>query len=641
MGYYLDIHIGDTSDGQITPEQAHELLLRDGAHQEGEDGYSPGAIWFAGGMGHIISTPDKREVLQRERCTFAELLPADAPQPIDKYTRFDRELVSFRYSWGMSWDYLREVCLKLLVFCSRHHLRLYDGQAEMYVTEDTVDEVLGTVQKRLKKRSEAVRELCDPLGGGIDIESARSPDRSIDDLGLSVRSRNMLQRMGIQTLGELVSQTGHELECNKYFDQTSLREIKATLAKLGLTLRKPETPSEPAISSDSDMAPGNEPTPPDIHARPAEDTLTDGGSSKPMEKGNMDVKWFFSVRPASVPDAPERQVADPGLQSLLMERLISAGAVDFMPDGPNAGQFLLLDKAVIQRPSENEAPPGLVAKVVFSGSVYDALRLLWVLVRVCESLGLCVYDDQMRRNCTRENIPESVNFVGSGCPGEGPVEKPRHHYYVWCERQCGLWLADEKPFLGFAAQPDEQRRTAILERAKQEGLLGIVQIMPEGCPRCISKGSATGPVRTFGWVLAPVEVPIPLLTGVTVCQTPPPSVKPTPDGAQEAAHGSVAGTQNSSMPSKGYYYRCQRCGLMKLKHNDDFTDLMSPEGLLAVRQAISSGAVGATHRFHGDGGCPHCNPDGPWKFDTVALRIQSPSSKSEGCDASPTSPAPQ
>lgn len=64
--------------------------------------------------------------------------------------------------------------------------------------------------------------------------------KSVADLELSVRSRKALQRLNINTLGELASRTEDELLGCKNFGHTSLNEIKQQLTSFGLGLRKLE-----------------------------------------------------------------------------------------------------------------------------------------------------------------------------------------------------------------------------------------------------------------------------------------------------------------------------------------------------------------------------------------------------------------
>jgi DNA-directed RNA polymerase subunit alpha len=63
-------------------------------------------------------------------------------------------------------------------------------------------------------------------------------NKSVSELELPVRARNALQRLNINTLGDLVSRTEAELLGCKNFGQGSLNDIKQQLATLGLSLRK-------------------------------------------------------------------------------------------------------------------------------------------------------------------------------------------------------------------------------------------------------------------------------------------------------------------------------------------------------------------------------------------------------------------
>jgi len=58
----------------------------------------------------------------------------------------------------------------------------------------------------------------------------------VSDFELSVRSRNCLQKMGINTLGDLARTTEEEILASKNFGETSLVEIKDMLASKGLSL---------------------------------------------------------------------------------------------------------------------------------------------------------------------------------------------------------------------------------------------------------------------------------------------------------------------------------------------------------------------------------------------------------------------
>ena len=62
--------------------------------------------------------------------------------------------------------------------------------------------------------------------------------KGVGELELSVRSRKALQRLGINSVGELATRTEAELLGVKNFGQTSLLEIKQRLTDMGLSLRK-------------------------------------------------------------------------------------------------------------------------------------------------------------------------------------------------------------------------------------------------------------------------------------------------------------------------------------------------------------------------------------------------------------------
>ena len=62
-------------------------------------------------------------------------------------------------------------------------------------------------------------------------------ERPISELGLSVRARKCMTRLGLNTIGELVRKSGDDmLEC-KNFGVTSLNEVREKLTQLGLKLR--------------------------------------------------------------------------------------------------------------------------------------------------------------------------------------------------------------------------------------------------------------------------------------------------------------------------------------------------------------------------------------------------------------------
>ncbi len=62
-------------------------------------------------------------------------------------------------------------------------------------------------------------------------------NKSVSELNLSVRARKCMNRLGINTLGELTQRSADELLESKNFGMTSLTEVREKLAMYGLTLR--------------------------------------------------------------------------------------------------------------------------------------------------------------------------------------------------------------------------------------------------------------------------------------------------------------------------------------------------------------------------------------------------------------------
>ena len=62
-------------------------------------------------------------------------------------------------------------------------------------------------------------------------------NKPVTDLNLSVRARKCMNRLGINTLGELIQRTADELLEAKNFGMTSLNEVREKLRQYGLSLR--------------------------------------------------------------------------------------------------------------------------------------------------------------------------------------------------------------------------------------------------------------------------------------------------------------------------------------------------------------------------------------------------------------------
>jgi DNA-directed RNA polymerase subunit alpha len=90
----------------------------------------------------------------------------------------------------------------------------------------------------MQKEEEAKRVRAQRLrmGNGGTQENALL-GKPVGDLELSVRSRKCMQRLNIETIGELVDRSEADLLATKNFGQTSLVEVKAKLLEMGLSLR--------------------------------------------------------------------------------------------------------------------------------------------------------------------------------------------------------------------------------------------------------------------------------------------------------------------------------------------------------------------------------------------------------------------
>jgi len=80
--------------------------------------------------------------------------------------------------------------------------------------------------------------------GAVDVGDAAVPSLAggmenfpIEELELGVRSYNCLKRVGIETIGDLVTKTESELAAIPNFGKKSIEEVKETLAQHGLNLR--------------------------------------------------------------------------------------------------------------------------------------------------------------------------------------------------------------------------------------------------------------------------------------------------------------------------------------------------------------------------------------------------------------------
>lgn len=88
-----------------------------------------------------------------------------------------------------------------------------------------------------EQQSQARKDLLKTVAANVPEHVL---NKNVNELELSVRSRKALQRLGINSVGELATRTEAELLGVKNFGQTSLLEIKQRLTEMGLGLRNLE-----------------------------------------------------------------------------------------------------------------------------------------------------------------------------------------------------------------------------------------------------------------------------------------------------------------------------------------------------------------------------------------------------------------
>ena len=157
---------------------------------------------------------------------------------------------------------------------------LYEDRDDFSQAQQCYRRILDGLPLDAPGREEAISRaklfLKDSAASGdrkLDEQEQRQRDRleqvltlPVSDFELSVRSRNCLAKMGIQTLGDLTRTSEGEVLASKNFGETSLVEIKDILASKGLVLGQFAEPSMTAESSPTFDEPVGEQT--EIHGLP-------------------------------------------------------------------------------------------------------------------------------------------------------------------------------------------------------------------------------------------------------------------------------------------------------------------------------------------------------------------------------------
>ncbi len=142
-------------------------------------------------------------------------------------------------------------------------------------------EVYQTILDIYPTHPRAMRFMADAkasLNMYYDEDLERTEDRRaqilripISDFELSVRSRNCLAKMQIETLGDLIKRTEPELLSYKNFGETSLQEIKDILAQKGLRLGMGREEQTASVQAAARTLLGIEPEKGDITSKAIED----------------------------------------------------------------------------------------------------------------------------------------------------------------------------------------------------------------------------------------------------------------------------------------------------------------------------------------------------------------------------------
>ncbi|MBI2506581.1 MAG: hypothetical protein HYW00_00325 [Candidatus Colwellbacteria bacterium] len=98
------------------------------------------------------------------------------------------------------------------------------------------------VEIRIEGNPEQIARFLREMAGEQIVDLAKTEENKffsfpIEELEFGVRTYNCLKRVGIETIGEVVSKTETELAAIPLFNKKSIKEVKEALAAYGLVLR--------------------------------------------------------------------------------------------------------------------------------------------------------------------------------------------------------------------------------------------------------------------------------------------------------------------------------------------------------------------------------------------------------------------
>lgn len=122
-----------------------------------------------------------------------------------------------------------------LLNTTEHELLSYKNFGETSLNE--IKAMLSQKNLRLGQLVEGEQQSASPAATEAPAGPATILSKPVSELEFSVRARKCLQRLGIITLGDMVTRTEVELLSSKNFGETSLQEVRQRLAEQGLALR--------------------------------------------------------------------------------------------------------------------------------------------------------------------------------------------------------------------------------------------------------------------------------------------------------------------------------------------------------------------------------------------------------------------
>jgi DNA-directed RNA polymerase subunit alpha len=191
----------------------------------------------------LAATPTDEEARLFHKDALASLTMYYNPEEEHAYSRFSQVLeipvTDFELS-VRSRNCLKKMNIRTLgdlTRVSEQQLLSSKNFGETSLAE--IKEVMGTKGLRLGQSLEegAQHDMRFRPQQPLSEQEQAVLNKPVSDLNLSVRARKCMNRLGINTLGDLVQRTADELLESKNFGQTSLTEVREKLQQYGLGLR--------------------------------------------------------------------------------------------------------------------------------------------------------------------------------------------------------------------------------------------------------------------------------------------------------------------------------------------------------------------------------------------------------------------